>query len=405
MTRSPLFLAALASAAVPGLDPVSVEGLRPVAGSAFDVAYVTDSQERRWVIKAPRSQAAGAELAAVGALAPLLGRRLDIAMPMVRGEVSVPEGRAIVYLRLPGRPIDFASLPPGALSAGVGKALAHIHNLELSVFEEAGRPTYDAESHRRRQLSELDRGAATGHVPTNLLTRWEQRLEDISLWRFAPTPVHGSFVGDNVLASFDDEESADDGHVRGVLAWEASRVGDPADDFADLVQRAQSDVLDAVLRAYTQSRVERPDGNLLARARLAAEMTPMRVLLRSLAAGDRDLVEAAAEALRDLDERTLEEDEQRAVAADRDSESVLRNQPGPAAGPAQAPDPVQAPETAPEPAWDATQPHQPFPDPSVTQAINTDAPSPERPLPVDSTPGQSAPQSGPDDDLAADRRS
>lgn len=371
MTRSPLYLAALASAAVPGLDPVSVEGLRAGAGSAFDVAYVTDTQERRWVIKAPRSQAAGAELAALGALAPLLGRRLDIAMPMVRGEVAVPEGRAIVYLRLPGRPIDFAALPTGDLASGIGKGLAHIHNLELSVFEEAGRPTYDAESHRRRQLSELDRGAATGHVPTNLLTRWEQRLEDISLWRFAPTPVHGSFVGDNVLASFDDEESAEEGHVRGVLAWEQSRVGDPADDFADLVQRASPDALDAVLRAYTQSRVERPDGNLLARARLAAEMTPMRTLLRSLAAGALDLVEAAAEQLRALDERTLAEDEQRALEADRESFDALGDGSRPVAASSQQ-------ETArPEPDWDATQPHQPFPDPSVTQALNAGSSEPE----------------------------
>ena len=374
MIRSPLFLAALASAAVPGLDPVSVEGLRATSGSAFDVAYVTDTQERRWVIKAPRTQGAGAELAALGALAPLLGRRLDIGMPMVRGEVAVPEGRAIVYLRLPGRPIDFASLSVGALSAGVGKALAHIHNLELSVFEEAGRPTYDAESHRRRQLSELDRGAATGHVPTNLLTRWEQRLEDISLWRFAPTPVHGSFVGDNLLASFDDEESAEEGHVRGVLAWEESRVGDPADDFADLVQRADPDALDAVLRAYTQSRVERPDNNLLARARLAAEMMPMRVLLRSLAAGTLDLVEAAAEALRALEERTVAEDEQRAEEADRETSAALQDQAASLAGPI----PARGP--APEPDWDATQPHQPFPNTCVTQAITPERP-PFEPVP------------------------
>jgi aminoglycoside phosphotransferase (APT) family kinase protein len=336
VTRTPLFLAALASAAVPGLDPVSVEGVRTRAGGAFDVAFVTDTQDRRWVIKAPLTQGAGAELEAVAALGHLLGRRLDLAMPMVRGEVPVPEGRAIVYLRLPGRPIDFGALPPGDLADGLGRALAHIHNIELAVFEEAGRPVYDAESHRRRQLSELDRAAATGHVPTNLLTRWEQRLEDISLWRFAPTAVHGSFVGDNVLASFDDEDRAETGEVRGVLGWEESRIGDPADDFADLLRWAPPDAFDVVLRTYAQSRVERPDGNLLARARLAAEMTPMRVLLRALASSALDVVEEAAESLRALDERASEEDERRVLEADPD--------------------------------WDATQPHQPFPHQSQTPA-------------------------------------
>lgn len=315
VTRSPLFLAALASSAVPGLDPVSVEGLRPRSDSAYDVAYVTDTEERRWVVKSPRTQAAGAMLDDISALPGLLARRLDVAMPVVRGQARVPEGRAVVYLRVPGRPLDFAGLDPGTLAADVGRALAHIHNIELLLFEEAGRPTYDAESHRRRQLSELDRAAATGHIPTNLLMRWEARLEDISLWRFAPTPVHGTFTGDNILASFDDEDDAASGRVRGVLAWEESRVGDPADDFADLVARAPGAALDDVLESYTQTRIERPDPNLLARAHLAAEMAPMRVLLRSLAAGDLARVDSAADALRALDERTYAEDEERAAGA------------------------------------------------------------------------------------------
>lgn len=359
MTRSPTFLAALASAAVPGLDPVSVEGVRTRSGGAFDLAFVTDQQDRRWVIKAPRTQASGAELEAVVALGPLLGRRLDLAMPIVRGQVAVEEGRAIVYLRLPGRPVDFAALPPGDLASGIGRALAHLHNLDLTLFEEAGRPVYDADAHRRRQLSELDRGAATGHVPTNLLTRWEQRLEDISLWRFAPTAVHGSFIGEHLLVSFQDEDRADAGEVRGLLGWEQSRIGDPADDFSDLVGLATPESLDLVLSAYAQSRVERPDGNLLARARLAAEMAPMRVLLQALASAARDLVEEAAAHLRELDEKVAVEDERRAVEADEENperrEAVVT---------------PSVTELHPEPDWDATQPHQPFPDPSVTQAID-----------------------------------
>ena len=385
VTRSPLFLAALASAAVPGLDPVSVEGVRTKVGGAFDLAFLTDDQDRRWVVKAPRTQVAGAELEAVVALGAVLGRRLDLAMPMVRGQVPVPEGRGIVYLRLPGRPVDFAALPPGDLASGVGRALAHIHNVDLSLFEEAGRPAYDAESHRRRQLSELDRAAATGHVPTNLLTRWEQRLEDISLWRFKPTAVHGSFAGEHVLVSFRDEDRADAGEVRGVLGWEQSRIGDPADDFADLVGSAAPEALDMVLSAYAQSRVEHPDGNLLARARLAAEMTPMRVLLRALATSARELVEDAAESLRALDERVAVEDELRAVQADRESVEALSTPregqqdeaglPGPPRV-STAPSPADlGPRPEPELDWDATQPHTPFPDPSATRAIDPARPA------------------------------
>lgn len=376
MTRSPLFLAALASSAVPGLDPVKVQGVATRPGDLFEIAYVHDSQDRRWVVKVPCTAAAGAMLDDVSALSGLLGRRIEVAIPMVRGYAPVPEGRAAVYLRLPGRPLDFATLDAGPLAAEVGRTLGHVHNIEHLVFEEAGRPTYDAEAHRRRQLSELDRAAATGHVPTGLLTRWEHALEDVSLWRFAPSAVHGTFTGDNVLASFEDDDDASTGRVRGVLAWEESRIGDPADDLAELASVAPASTLDAVLDAYSETRIERPDVHLLRRARLAAEMAPLRRLLRALSAGQLDVVESTADQLRALERRVEAHDRRHAREDARRSERQ-----SPPAEPAAAED-VVAPEPArheqaaqpqqpphPEPDWDATQPHVPFPVPGQTQAI------------------------------------
>ena len=365
MTRSPLFLAALASSAVPGLDPVAVEGVPSRPGDLFEIAYVQDSQDRRWVVKAPRTAAAGAMLDDITALSGLLGRRLDVAMPMVRGHAPVPEGRAAVYLRVPGRPLDFAGLEPGNLTADVGRTLAHIHNVEHLLFEEAGRPTYDAEAHRRRRLSELDRAAATGHVPTGLLTRWEHLLEDVSLWRFAPSAVHGTFVGANVLASFEDEDDSSSGRVRGVLAWEESRIGDPADDFAELASVAPPETLDAVLEAYAQSRVERPDVHLVRRARLAAEMAPLRTLLHALAAGHLDVVERTAHELRAVDAR-MEEDDRRHAAEDAERSERTRRARERSAPALDPDDPERR-----EPEWDATQPHVAFPMLGETQEIST----------------------------------
>ena len=299
---------------MPGLDPVSVESVPVRLGAPYAYAFVTDSQDRRWVVKAARSAAAGALLEDVSTLMTLLSRRLDVQLPLVRGVAALKSGRAVVHPRVPGQSLDFAQLPPAAaLTAEVGRTLAHIHNLELLVFEEAGRPSYDAETHRKRMLSELDRASATGHVPTGLLSRWERRLEDVSLWRFAPTPVHGAFTGSHVLASFEDEQDAGSGRVRGVIGWEEARVGDPADDLAELVARTHPGALDTVLEAYVQSRIERPDTNLVRRARLAAEMSLVHSLLRALSAGESQLVEQLSADLRDLDER-LQEAERRAEA-------------------------------------------------------------------------------------------
>jgi aminoglycoside phosphotransferase (APT) family kinase protein len=311
---------------VPGLDPVSVEGAPVQLGDPYEFAFVTDSQDRRWVVKAARTAAAGALLEDVSLLTALLAPRLEVAVPIVRGVAALKAGRAVVHPRVPGQALDFAALPPGAtLTAEVGRTLAQIHNLELLVFEEAGRPSYDAETHRKRMLSELDRASSTGHVPAGLLARWEHRLEDISLWRFAPTPVHGAFTGSHVLAGFDDGQDAGSGRVRGVIGWEEARLGDPADDLAELVARAGRAALDTVLEAYVQTRTERPDGNLVRRARLAAEMSLVHGLLRALSAGETELVEHLSAQLRELDE-WVQEAEQRAEARRRRAEEAARRE-------------------------------------------------------------------------------
>jgi hypothetical protein len=150
-----------------------------------------------------------------------------------------------------------------------------------------------------------------------------------------------------------------------VLAWEESRVGDPADDFAELARSARPDTLDAVLEAYAGSRIERPDAHLVQRARLAAEMAPLRTLLHGLASSQLDVVERTAEQLRALDGR-VEADDRRHAAQDASRSERTRWAHAGGATAIEPDDPERA-----EPAWDATQPHVPFPMLGQTQAMST----------------------------------
>jgi macrolide phosphotransferase len=303
--RSPLFLAALASAAVPGLDPTSVEALPSGSGQLFDVAFVQDSEHRRWVVRAPRTEAAGAQMDTTVALLGLLARRLPFSLPTPRGFTGLKGGgRAAVYPYLPGQAVDFAALPAGpGLAADLGRAIAAVHNIDHGLFEEAGLPAYDADTCRTRRLSELDRAAATGQVPTGLLSRWERLLEDVAIWRFAPTPTHGDLTGDQVLVIFDDDRDVATGRVTGITGWDDARVADPADDLASLVAHAPAKALDTLVEAYAHARRERPDPALLTRARLVAEMGEVAELMRAIAAGERALAEQQAQVLRELDDR------------------------------------------------------------------------------------------------------
>jgi macrolide phosphotransferase len=303
VTRTPLALAALASAAVPGLDPAEVEGATQLPGHQFEVAFITDTQHRRWVVRAPMTAAAGAQMDAAVSVLGMLSRRLPFSVPTPKGFVALKEGgRALVYTYLVGRPLDFGHLPPGpGIAAELGRALAALHNVDRAVFDEAGLPSYDADTYRTRRLSDLDRAAATGHVPTGLLARWERSLEDVSLWRFAPTPTHGQLTGAHVLAVFDDDDDAATGRVRGLTGWENAKVADPADDFATLVSSASPAAFDSVLEAYAHARVDRPDKHLQRRARLASELNLVSELLTAVGFADQSGVEACAEKLRALD--------------------------------------------------------------------------------------------------------
>ncbi|HEX3002740.1 MAG TPA: macrolide 2'-phosphotransferase [Angustibacter sp.] len=301
MTRTDLQLAALASAAVPGLDPVSVEPPQ-VDGMDFDVAVVTDDQQRRWVVRAPRRTAAAVALDVEARLLPLIGRYLPVPVPQPAGRAALPDGgECLVHPYLPGRAIRPHELGAGsALAAQVGRAIAALHEIDPRALEDAGLPTYTAQEYRLRRLSDVDRAAQTGHVPAPLLARWEKALEDVSRWRFAPTPVHGDLAPEHVLV--------EGGTLSGLIDWGEAAVADPADDLAWVVVTADDGGVDTVLEAYAMGRSETPDRHLLDRARLAGELALARWLLGGVAAGDDDVVERASRHLHELAEHLDGED-------------------------------------------------------------------------------------------------
>lgn len=304
MSRSPLVLAALATVAIPGLDAVDV--FRPMhAGTDFDVAVVIDSSRRRWVVRSPTRPAAGAALEAEVALLEQIAKEvvaghLPFAVPSPVGFAHLPEGgRAVVHAELVGRPLQLEALVPGpGLAASLGRALAALHQLPVDLVEQVGLPTYDASAYRERRLSEVDEAARTGKVPTTLLRRWEGLLEDVAMWRFQPTVVHGDLSAEHVLT--------DGRAVTGLLGWGDAKVADPADDLAWLLVAASQDAVESIMEAYHLGRTELTDPHLTERAQLAGELALARWLLYGVRTGDREVIEDAVQMLEELDAHTAE---------------------------------------------------------------------------------------------------
>lgn len=309
--RSDLAMAALASAAVPGMKPVAVAGVT-VAGDVepdHQQAIVEDATGRRWLVRCPLTAVGGARLERNDDLVRGLGRHLPFKVPVPVGYASAgAAGRAPVFPYVEGLPLDLERLPAGpGLASAVGRAIAAVHNVPRGVFEEHDVPIFDAAGCRQRLIAEVDRAAETGRVPTGLLARWEEAFDAAPLWQFATTPVHGAFRGSTVLVAFGDDD-AGSGRVVAVTDWEEAMLGDPAVDLADVCSRAEPAAWESVLDSYALARAQRPDPYLHARARLVAETGQLRGLAHAVGAGLEEVVRRIVEGLRRTDRLTEDAD-------------------------------------------------------------------------------------------------
>ena len=290
MRRKPIELAAVATAAVPGLTPTAVSSA-PDDPADFDAALLLDSEGKRWRVRSPRHAEASArletEFLVLRAFAPGIRAELPFLMPTVAGTVRQGQLSTFVYSHLAGatRSLDDLSSGSPALAREIGAALAAIHDLPRSIVSNADLPSYTPNEFRQRRLNELDQAATTGKIPPLLLRRWEHAMEDVSLWRFNPCVVHGDLHEDNLLVDGD--------RVTAVTGWTDLRIGDPADDMAWLVASNEQDFVNAVLDHYTSSRRDVPDVHLLRRAALSAEFALAQYLVKGMAAGNEDMIDEA----------------------------------------------------------------------------------------------------------------
>ena len=297
MRRKPIELAAVATAAVPGLTPTAVSSA-PDDPADFDAALLLDSEGKRWRVRSPRHAEASArletEFLVLRAFAPGIRAELPFLMPTVAGTVRQGQLSTFVYSHLAGatRSLDDLSSGSPAVAREIGAALAAIHDLPRSIVSNADLPSYTPNEFRQRRLNELDQAATTGKIPPLLLRRWEHAMEDVSLWRFNPCVVHGDLHEDNLLVDGD--------RVTAVTGWTDLRIGDPADDMAWLVASNEQDFVNAVLDHYTSSRRDVPDAHLLRRAALSAEFALAQYLVKGMAAGNQDMIDEAESMLATL---------------------------------------------------------------------------------------------------------
>lgn len=293
MARSPFTLAALAAAAVPGLE---IARVGRVAADDCDAAAITDAEGRSFLVRIPRSKDADtrvrAELAGLAALTTGARDRLPFAVLEPRGAVSYGPTRAVVTDFPYGATVSVRELGERtALGAAVGAAVAAVHSLPATVVTDAGLPVSGPADSKRRAAAVFERAEATKLLPAAVEGRWLAALDDADLWQFQPTVVGGFDV--NAFLTEDDE-------VVTVTGWHGLAIGDPASDLAFLAQDERA--ADAVLGGYARVRGG-GDRRLRGRAAFFSELELARWLLHGWDLRSPEILDDAVDMLTTLAER------------------------------------------------------------------------------------------------------
>ncbi|WP_344442592.1 phosphotransferase [Agromyces soli] len=278
MARPPLTLAALATAAVPGLEVRAVRVHTRNSGGSYDAVRLRTSDDRELLIRVPRDQSAeteqSADLLALHALTEGVRAMLPFELAEYVGQAPVDGTRGVVTTFVPGLGRTADELTgTDAIAESVGLAIAAVHNLPTGFIGEAGLTRRTPGEVRDEVVSLVGRATDTGHLPAALLRRWEEATDDESLWRFQPTVVNGQLSADSFLSLEDT--------VTGIVGWSELGQGDPAVDLHWLLT-ARGGSAERALETYLLAREGGADPHIPQRALLYGELELARWLLHGV---------------------------------------------------------------------------------------------------------------------------
>lgn len=260
-----MILAALAADAAPGKNFTHFKA--DTSNSVIDQLKLWDQSGSSYILKAPSAPAGERELAVEMQGLRTIGQAaatLPFEIPSVIGSSRDLEGNNAVLLSLlGGETPDLTRYTPGKFSQSFASAVAAIHEIDPSVVKEAGLPEYQPTDLVHQRVAEVDRIAATGRVGPQLLSRWEQALEDVAMFRFHPTVIHGAINEESIWVSGQE--------VIGVSNWNSLSISDPAEDFRWLCGGALNSTFEDALLHY-RAALPNADENLSLRATLYSEL-------------------------------------------------------------------------------------------------------------------------------------
>lgn len=295
-TRTPYELAALATAALPGLQVTAVPG-PDYADEFVSSTYIVDARGNSWHVVAPTEELSPLAVQTRGQVLDYLhtcARTSALPFEVPRLEAAAPTRKntfAFIFTVTAGDPLDEGSLASaGLLSGSLGRALTALHNLNPAELGGVTVPQRRVDEIRRDLLGEIS--SVGRELSGQLRKRWLTALKEDVLWSFEPAPIHAHLSAESIRVQ--------GGAVISVTGLERAEIGDPASDLAWLLPLVGDGFLEGFTASYSAGQ-KRPDLHVFTRAQLYSELALLSWLRFGQELGDQEVIAEAREMLADLD--------------------------------------------------------------------------------------------------------
>ncbi len=201
-------------------------------GLDFLVAFATDPDGTRWVLRLPRRKDMERQIGQEKSILNLMRKHLPVAVPDWR--IVAPD--LIAYPLMEGQPVIRMSPETGDIAwsidpacpdyvVSLAKVLAEIHRIPAQEAETMGLKSSTPEMVRREIMEKIELVGKEMGIPVALDTRWRKWVDDDRYWPGFSAVIHGDLYAGHILV---DEK----GMITGLIDWSEGQVGDPSVDFA-----------------------------------------------------------------------------------------------------------------------------------------------------------------------------
>lgn len=219
-------------------------------GIDFKVGFAKDKNGKEWLLRIPRRNDLGKQIAEEKRILKLAGKHLSVQVP----DWKIATHELVAYPLLDGKPAltfdaqtyevswNMDKESPQYISS-LAKVLVELHNIPEEEVIENDLKVVKPEKLRNEIADRLQLVKSELGISSELEIRYKKWLDNDALWPDFTRFIHGDLYAGHILTS-------ENGHVTGIIDWSTAHVNDIAQDFSGHVSVFGEESLHTLIAEY-----------------------------------------------------------------------------------------------------------------------------------------------------------